>query len=108
VVPRLTAIEAAKRIRQTDALIDPKLGRQICLREDYAALLTGNLTKVSGKYHVEMAVTQSKSGSTIFRDGESFQSPVDLYPALDRLTLNLRRRLGEPPSKLEKTKALAL
>ena len=108
VVPRLTAIEAAKRTGQSEVnQIDDSLARQVSLRENYRALLTGTLSQSGGMYHVEMSVTDPRSGSVLIADGESFRSSSDLYAAVDRLTFRLRRRLGESLSKIERTKALA-
>ena len=108
VVPRFTAIEAAKRTGLAEVKeIDAGLGRQVCLRENYRALLTGAISKSAGMYHIEVAVTDPRSGSAVVTDSESMHSSADLYAAVDRLTLRIRRHLGESLSKLERTKPLA-
>jgi serine/threonine protein kinase/tetratricopeptide (TPR) repeat protein len=103
VVSRLDSIEAAKRTTAKEVdRIDATLGRQICLRENYHAMITGAILKTGTTYRLEIAVADPRNGSTVIADSESMRSPEELYGAVDRLTGRLRRHLGESLARIEK------
>ncbi len=109
VVPRLTELEAAKRtgLKEVNS-IDDKLGRELCLRENYKALLSGDIFKQGSQYVVAMKVEVSGRPSSTVSDSETIQSPDEIFAGIDRLTLRLRRTLGESVSRIEtNTKPLA-
>ncbi|HEY6767448.1 MAG TPA: protein kinase [Candidatus Sulfotelmatobacter sp.] len=109
IVPRLSALEAAKRTGLNDVnLIDDKLGKELCLRENYKALLTGNIFKQGSGYTIAMKVQVPGRNSPAISLTESMQSPDEIFSAIDRIATRLRQALGEPLSKIESsTKILA-
>jgi eukaryotic-like serine/threonine-protein kinase len=109
VVPRLSTLEAAKRtgLKEVNS-IDEKLGRELCLRESYKALLSGNIFKNGSRYTIAMRVEVPGKDSASMSDTETIQSPDELLAAVDRMTARIRRMLGESLSKIEtNTKPLA-
>jgi pentatricopeptide repeat protein len=109
VVPRLSALETAKRTGLKDvSSIDEKLGRELCLRENYRALLNGDIFKERAGYVIAMRVEVLGKDSFVISDTERIQSPDEVFAGVDRLTARIRRALGESLSRIEKdTKALA-
>lgn len=107
IIPRLLVIEAAKKTGLIDVgEIDADLGRQLCIRNNYRALLTGEISKSYGRYRIEIIVMDPRSGSTLLSDGEFLNGDGDLYSAIDRLSFRIRQSLGESPSSLEQSKPL--
>jgi serine/threonine protein kinase/tetratricopeptide (TPR) repeat protein len=103
VVPRITAIEGAKRTGSQEVdQIDEHLGRQICLREGYRAFLTGEIRKVGLGYRLEMTLGDPHTSSPVIRDSELMRSSDELYVTLDRLAMRVRHRLGESLARIEK------
>jgi|GEM_PF-882113 len=109
VVPRLSALEAAKRTGIKDVnTINGKLGRDLCLRENYKALLTGDIFKEGSRYVIAMKVEVPGRDSATISDSERVASPDEIFSGVDRLTARIRRALGESLSKIEtNAKALA-
>jgi serine/threonine protein kinase/tetratricopeptide (TPR) repeat protein len=109
VVPRLSALEAAKRTGLKDvSFIDEKLGHQLCLRENYKALLTGDIFKEGSRYVVAMKVEVPGNEPSVISDSESFDSPDEVFAGVDRLTARIRRALGESLPRIQtNTKPLA-
>ncbi|HXM64531.1 MAG TPA: protein kinase [Terriglobales bacterium] len=109
VVPRLSALEATKRTGLKDvSFIDEKLGHQLCLRENYKALLTGDVFKEGSRYVVAMKIEVPGNEPSAISDSESFDSPDQLFAGVDRLTARIRRALGESlPGIQTNTKPLA-
>jgi eukaryotic-like serine/threonine-protein kinase len=109
VVPRLSALEAAKRTGIKDVKsIDSKLGRELCMREAYQALLTGDIIKDGAGYVIATRVEMPGKRSSAISDSERIQSPDEVFAGVDRLTIRIRRALGESLSRIETgTKPLA-
>jgi pentatricopeptide repeat protein len=109
VVPRLNALEAARRAGLKDVnFIDGTLGRELCLRENYKALLTGDIFKDGSRYVIAMRVEVPGKDSTAISDSEGIQSSEEIFAGVDRLTVRIRRALGESLSRIQNdTKALA-
>lgn len=102
IVARFSVLEAAKRAGLKDVTsIDEKLGRDLCIRENYKALLSGSISRSGSRYTIAMRVeTPGKDAASLFYS-ETIQSPDELYTAVDRLTARVRRGLGESLSTIE-------
>jgi eukaryotic-like serine/threonine-protein kinase len=102
VVPRLSALEAAKRTGIKDvSSIDEKLGRELCLRENYKALLTGDVFKDGSRYVITIKVVVPGRDVSAILDSESMESPDEIFASVDRLTARIRQALGESLSRIE-------
>jgi eukaryotic-like serine/threonine-protein kinase len=102
IVPRTDAVAAARLTgRQDVSHIDTGLGREICQRENYRVLLTGNVEKAGVGYEIYVKALDPKQGSTVFADKEPLRSPSELYSAMDNLAKRLRRHLGESMAQIE-------
>ena len=61
VVPRVRALEGAKRAgRPSPAVIDAELGRDLCIRDGYRALLTGQVSQRGSAYFVALQVVNPR------------------------------------------------
>lgn len=102
VVPRLSALEAAKRTGLKDvSSIDEKLGRELCLRENYKALLIGDIFKDGSRYVITIKVVVPARDVSAILDSESMQSPDEIFGSVDHLTARVRQALGESLSLIE-------
>lgn len=103
VVPRIQVLEAAKRTGREDVTtVDAALGREICLREGYRALLTGRIIPSGSGYQLAVQVVNPAQGLPVITETELVHSPADLYAGVDQLAKRLRRRLGESLAQIEK------
>jgi serine/threonine protein kinase/tetratricopeptide (TPR) repeat protein len=102
IVPRLTAIEAAKRAGLQDAgFIDERMGHDLCLRENYKALVTGQILKGKSGYTIRVKAETPGHKVTAVTQTETIQSTDEIFPAIDRIATRLRQSLGEPLSLIE-------
>jgi len=100
-VPRSQLVDAERRMGQPAASPDPNLGREICKRENYRALLVGRVTATGSRYKVTAQVVDPWQETTVLAEEATFQSPADLYPAIDDLTRRLRSNLGESLKQIQ-------
>jgi tetratricopeptide (TPR) repeat protein/predicted Ser/Thr protein kinase len=101
-VSRSQLVEAEQRMGRAGATpLDPYLAREICQRENVRAMLTGRVTGSGSKYHVTAQVVDPLREKTVLAEEASFDSPADLYPAVDNLTRRLRSRLGESMKQIQ-------
>jgi len=101
-VPRSQLVDAERRMGQPAASPDPSLGREICKRENYRALLVERVTAAGSRYKVTAQVVDPWRETTVLAEQATFQSPADLYPAVDDLTRRLRSNLGESLKQIQK------
>jgi serine/threonine protein kinase/tetratricopeptide (TPR) repeat protein len=103
VVPRVRAIEAARRASGSGVGdIDAALGREICRREHFRALLSGVVERAGAGYQISVRVLDPQSGVVVLTETEAFDTTAHVYAAADRLTRRLRKSLGEPAAQIEK------
>jgi len=101
-VPRSQLVEAEHRMGRTGVIpVDAGLGREICQRENFRALLTGRVTTAGSQYRVTAQVVDPWKESTVLVEEASFNSPAALYPAVDDLTRRLRSHLGESMKQIQ-------
>jgi serine/threonine protein kinase/tetratricopeptide (TPR) repeat protein len=102
VVTRDQVLEAATLMGRTGlTAVDAGLGREICLREGYRALLAGRILPVGAAYEIEAQVVDPKRGSAVVSETEPFASHADLHAGVDRLARRLREHLGESLAQIE-------
>jgi tetratricopeptide (TPR) repeat protein/tRNA A-37 threonylcarbamoyl transferase component Bud32 len=105
-VPRSQILAAAKLMGRTDiAKVDPALGRQICQREGYRGLLTGEIRNMPPDYVVSVQIEDPVLGIPVYTDQASFREPAQLYSAVDGLARRLRQDLGETLTEIRKSSA---
>jgi len=109
VVPRLRALEGAKRAgHPSPAVIDAELGRDLCIRDGYRALLTGQVSRRGSAYFVALQVVNPRDQMAVVSlESQPMQSAADLYKSVDELAARLRGRLGESLPQIQKSRPLA-
>ena len=101
-VPRSQLVEAERRMGRIGVIpVDANLGREICQRENFRALLTGRVTTTGSRYRVTGQVVDPWNENAVLVEEASFNSPADLYPAVDDLTRRLRSHLGESMKQIQ-------
>jgi eukaryotic-like serine/threonine-protein kinase len=101
-VPRSQIVEAEHRMGRTGVIpVDANLGREICQRENFRALLTGRITTSGSRYRVTARVVDPWRQDTVLAEEASFNTAADLYPAVDDLTGRLRSHLGESMKQIQ-------
>jgi serine/threonine protein kinase/tetratricopeptide (TPR) repeat protein len=101
-VPRWQLVEAQHRMGRTEiSTVDVNLGREICQRENFRALLTGRITASGSQYHMTAQVIDPWREDTVLAEEASFNAPTDLYLAVDDLTQRLRSHLGESITQIQ-------
>jgi tetratricopeptide (TPR) repeat protein/tRNA A-37 threonylcarbamoyl transferase component Bud32 len=101
-VPRSQLADAERRMgRPAISPVDLSLGKEICKRENYRALLVGRVTAAGSRYKVSAQVVDPWREASVLVEEATFQSPADLYPAVDDLTRRLRGSLGESLKQIQ-------
>jgi len=101
VVPHAVLLDAARASHPGVTVVDGNLGRTICLREKYRALLTGQVVNSGAGYRLMVQVEEPQRQVVVIRDSEPFASQTELYQAEDRLAKRLRASLGEPQAQIQ-------
>ena len=101
-VPRSQLVEAEHRMGRTGVIaLDALLGREICQRENFRALMTGRVTTSGSRYRVTAQVIDPWKENAVLVEEASFGSPAALYSAVDDLTRRLRSHLGESMKQIQ-------
>jgi hypothetical protein len=100
--PILTLVEPgqvqealARMERSGAALSDARLAREVALREGIKAVLVGEISRGGGGYLLSAQLLAAGSGEILLAHRETARDSTALLPALDRLSKQLRRRIGE-------------
>lgn len=86
--------------------LDSRLARELAERNGYEAVLSGAITRVETGYVVSAQLTTT-GGRELLTLTETAISPQALVPAIARLAVSLRRRMGEAASSLDSVRSLA-
>lgn len=105
VVPSAQVGEVLERMQQPPGTrLDPRLAREIGIREGIKAVITGEIASAGPRYVISAQLVSVESGEALTAAREVASDSTDLIPAVDRLSKQLRERIGE---SLETTRAQA-
>jgi len=98
------------RIRQTlqlmgqatDARITPAIARELCQRVGGTAELEGSIASLGRDYVLGLNATNCSTGNSIAKELVTADSKEKILQALDEDATNLRKKLGESLSSIEK------
>jgi DNA-binding SARP family transcriptional activator/tetratricopeptide (TPR) repeat protein len=100
--PILTLVEpqqvnaALGRMQRSDVrLLDLELAREVAVREGVKAVLAGEIARSGTGYLLSARLLAAESGEILAAHRETAADSTALLPALDRLSKQLRRRIGE-------------
>jgi DNA-binding winged helix-turn-helix (wHTH) protein/tetratricopeptide (TPR) repeat protein len=91
--------------RPPDAALTPAVAREVCERNNGAAVVDGTVAAVGAQYLLTLTATSCASGDTLAAEKAEVARRDDLLPALDRLVSHLRSRLGEPSESIQRFSA---
>lgn len=104
VIPRSQIHEAAQQMGRADVKrVDRSLGRELCLRDNCRAVLTGAIVGVGAKYQITEELIDPAKDSAVLVETASMSSPADLYITVDSLAQKLRKGAGESLAQISKT-----
>jgi eukaryotic-like serine/threonine-protein kinase len=96
VIPRSQVHDTAQRMgRSNVAHVDRSFGRELCLRDNCRAVLAGMIVGTGPKYEITEQLIDPAKDSAVLVETASMNSVADLYPAVDKLTKQLRKGVGE-------------
>jgi len=87
--------------RSADDRVTTDVGREICLRNGIKAMLTGTIANLGKQYVITLDAVNS-SGESLAREQSEASSKGDVLNALHKAGTQLRSRLGESISSVQK------
>jgi serine/threonine protein kinase/tetratricopeptide (TPR) repeat protein len=88
--------------RSPDDRITRDVGREICQRQGLKAMLTGTIASIGSHYVITLEAINPASGDPIAREQVEAESKEKVLSALGTAVVNLRKRLGESLSSIQK------
>jgi tetratricopeptide (TPR) repeat protein len=80
--------------------IDAARAKEIAIRENAKAIVTGDITRLGDGYVVTLRLVSADSGAELASFHETADAPHDLLPTIDKLTRRLRGKAGESLRKV--------
>ena len=88
--------------RSPDDRITRDVGREICERQGLKAMLTGSIASLGSHYVITLEAVNPRSGDPIAREQIEADSKEKVLASLGTAALNLRKKLGESLSSMQK------
>ncbi|HEY6659806.1 MAG TPA: protein kinase [Pyrinomonadaceae bacterium] len=88
--------------RSPDDRITRDIGREICERQGIKAMLTGSIASLGSHYVITLEAMNPRSGDPIAREQIEAESKEKVLSALGTAASNLRQKLGESLSSIQK------
>ena len=88
--------------RSPDDRITRDVGREICERQGIKAMLVGSIATLGSHYFITLEAMNPRSGDTIARESIEADSKEKVLSALGTAASNLRKKLGESLSSIQK------
>ena len=92
--------------KKSDAVLDPALAREVAVREGIEAVVTGDVSRIGGKYLIAARLIDPRTEQTVAALRETATDSTDLIPAIDRLSRQLRTQMGESMRALRRSRPL--
>ena len=91
--------------RARDERLTGQLARDLCEREGIKALLTGTISSVGAQYVVDLNAVNCRSGESLAREQAQAGGKEQVLPAVGKAASDLRRKLGESLTTIQKLDA---
>jgi len=88
--------------RSPDERITRDVGREICERQGIRALLTGSIASLGTHYNITLEAVNPRSGVAFASEQIEAESKEKVLSALSKAAWNLRKKLGESLSSMQK------
>ncbi len=96
VFPAARIRAALQRMGRSDETgIDEQVGREICLREHLQGLISCSITKTGRKYALAARLIDPQTGAAVQSYFEAATSQDEIIAVLGKITVRIRRDLGE-------------
>jgi tRNA A-37 threonylcarbamoyl transferase component Bud32/tetratricopeptide (TPR) repeat protein/TolB-like protein len=107
-VPTSGIVAALQRMQKpTTARVDLPLAREIAQREGIKAVVSGSVAQAGSGFIITARLVNAQSGDELAVYNEPASSTADIIPAVDRLTRELRGRIGESLKSVKDAPALS-
>jgi tetratricopeptide (TPR) repeat protein len=105
IVPRIRINDTLELMRRpSNTRLDAEIGREVALRDGgIRVVLAGRVEQFGGRYALTADVLRATDGETAATVREEAEGESEVLPAIRRLAMTVRRRLGE---SLESTPAV--
>jgi DNA-binding SARP family transcriptional activator/Flp pilus assembly protein TadD len=104
---RQVAGALARMERRPDTTLSEPLAREVAEREGAKAVVTGSVASVAGTFNVSVELVSAADGSQLVALRETAADSSGLIDAVDRVSKQLRYRIGESLRSLESQPPLA-
>jgi serine/threonine protein kinase/tetratricopeptide (TPR) repeat protein len=88
--------------RSPDERITRDIGREICERQGIRALLTGSIASIGSHYAITLEAVNPRSGDAFASEHIEAESKEKVLSSLSTAAWNLRKKLGESLSMMQK------
>ncbi|MBU6365223.1 MAG: protein kinase [Gemmatimonadetes bacterium] len=96
VLQQATLTDVLRRMEKPDSTpVDFAVAREIATREGVKVLVDGKLVKLGGQFILTLRLVSSRTGEELARFRETADDERDMLPMVDRITKDLRGKLGE-------------
>lgn len=95
VSPSSIADALGRMRRDRTSRVDLALAREIAAREGIKGIVDGSVTPLAGGYVVTVRLLAAATGDDLASFRETIDGPKELIPTLDRLSGQLREKIGE-------------
>jgi tetratricopeptide (TPR) repeat protein len=89
--------------RPRDTRLDAATAREVATRAGAAAVLNGKLARAGDGYVVSLELSSAADGATLATVQGGASGATDLVPAVDKLSRQLRSRMGESLRQVQRT-----
>src|SRR5262245_11225825 len=86
-----------------DQRVTAEIARGICLRENLKAMVAGSIVPLGSHYVITLEAVHAQSGEALAHEQVEAESKEQVLRALSQATRQLRERLGESLSSIQKT-----
>jgi len=88
--------------RGADDRLTPEVTREVCQRTGSKAMLTSSIAGLGSQYVIGLRAVNCNTGDVLAEVQERAAGKEEVLKVLDRAAINMRRRLGESLSSVEK------
>jgi serine/threonine protein kinase/tetratricopeptide (TPR) repeat protein len=88
--------------RPEDQRITSDVAREICVRENAKAMLTGTIASLGSHYVISLAAVNAQTGDSIASEQVESESKEQVLKSLDKAATSLRAKLGESLPSVQK------
>jgi len=88
--------------RPQDQRVTGDVAREICVRENAKAMLTGSIASLGSHYVISLAAINAQTGDSIATEQAESESKEQVLKSLDKAASSLRTKLGESLPSVQK------